>query len=97
MTNALTTIPLDSMGDKCLQAYIMTQITDWPVKLSKNEKDALYTAMWNSVVAMKLKTMSQEERDKFYEKKRLNDQVRQEVKQQVKERKNRLKTHHVYV
>lgn len=97
MSRELTVIALDKMSDSKLSNYILSQIEDWPVKLTKGEKDALYTTMWNSVVTMKLKQMSQAERDEYYAQKRLEAKIEQEVKTQVKERKNRLKTHHLYV
>lgn len=97
MSRELTVISLDKMSDSKLSNYILSQIEDWPVKLTKGEKDALYTTMWNSVVTMKLKQMSQSERDEYYAQKRLEAKIEQEVKTQVKERKNRLKTHHLYV
>lgn len=97
MTQDLTRTPLDKMSDSCLRVYITEQIADFPVKLRKKEKDALYTAMWNSVVTMKLKQMSQNERDAYYKMKKREAEIKLEVSNQIKERNNRLKTHHVFV
>ena len=97
MSIALTRIPLDKMSNTLLQEYAITQILDWPFPLSKAERDALFLSMWNSVVSMKLKCMSQTERDEVYAARRKMESIKKQVEEQVKERKHRLKTHHIYI
>ncbi len=87
------TRPIDRMSNKELETYVSDMLDGWPVKLNIQEKVDLFRIMWNSVTSMKLKCMSQKERDAYYASRRKKAKVCQDVKTQIKERHNKLKIH----
>lgn len=94
----LRNTPLTQMSNKLLSTYINDFIASYDKDaLSQEEKVLMFNALWNSTIYMKLKCMTQAERDKYYADKKKNKQIKKDVSEYIKSRKHVLKTRHLYV
>lgn len=96
-TKILRDTPLNKMSSRHLTEYINSQLDDWPCKLNFEEYTEAFRCMCNSVISMKLKCMTQAERDACYANKRKQKEVKQDVDTQIKNRHSHLRVHHIDV
>ena len=94
----LSRIPLTRMSDNTLREYVGYQVMDFPVKLTKEEKKMMYSAMIGSVQYMTNKCMVKRNTSHSQPERPLQVQVQPKANAvpACKPAKAK-KTHHIYV